>query len=72
MTTCIKMFSLLFFKNNQPSPETIDRIIATIYGQCIGDAIGLLTEFLSKREAKLVNIFVWLFIYFNIKSRRRL
>ncbi|XP_052082859.1 ADP-ribosylarginine hydrolase Tri1-like isoform X3 [Mytilus californianus] len=39
--------------NNQPSPETMDRILATIYGQCIGDAIGLLTEFLSKREAKL-------------------
>ncbi|CAC5424615.1 unnamed protein product [Mytilus coruscus] len=39
--------------HNQPSPETMDRILATIYGQCIGDAIGLLTEFLSKSEAKL-------------------
>ncbi|XP_076109483.1 ADP-ribosyl-[dinitrogen reductase] glycohydrolase-like [Mytilus galloprovincialis] len=39
--------------HNQPSPETMDRIQATIYGQCIGDAIGLLTEFLSKDEAKM-------------------
>lgn len=30
-----------------------DRIKATVYGQCVGDAIGLLTEFLSKREAKI-------------------
>ncbi|XP_070193003.1 ADP-ribosyl-[dinitrogen reductase] glycohydrolase-like [Littorina saxatilis] len=28
------------------------QITATIYGQCIGDAIGLLTEFLTKSEAK--------------------
>lgn len=46
----------VLFKHKQPSPETIDRILATIYGQCIGDAIGLLTEFLSKDEAKMVNI----------------
>lgn len=38
--------------NNQPSPETIDRILATVYGQCIGDAIGLLSEFLTKEETK--------------------
>ncbi|XP_052082828.1 ADP-ribosylarginine hydrolase Tri1-like isoform X2 [Mytilus californianus] len=37
----------------QPSLETMDRMLATIYGQCIGDAIGLLTEFLSKDEAKM-------------------
>ena len=30
------------------------RIKAVLYGQCIGDAIGLLTEFLSKEEAKEV------------------
>ncbi|XP_066283565.1 ADP-ribosyl-[dinitrogen reductase] glycohydrolase-like isoform X2 [Branchiostoma lanceolatum] len=28
-----------------------DRVYGTIYGNCIGDAIGLLTEFLSKEEA---------------------
>lgn len=28
-----------------------DQIRATIYGQCIGDAIGLLTEFMSKEDA---------------------
>lgn len=41
-------------KQDQPPPDTVDRILATIYGQCIGDAIGLLTEFLTKREAELV------------------
>jgi len=41
-------------KQDQPPPDTVDRILATIYGQCIGDAIGLLTEFLTKREAKRV------------------
>ncbi|GFO06438.1 adpribosylglycohydrolase superfamily protein [Plakobranchus ocellatus] len=29
-----------------------DQMLATIYGQCVGDAIGLLTEFLTKEEAK--------------------
>uniref|UniRef100_A0A0B7BD36 ADP-ribosylglycohydrolase n=1 Tax=Arion vulgaris TaxID=1028688 RepID=A0A0B7BD36_9EUPU len=29
-----------------------DQILATIYGQCVGDALGLLTEFMSKKEAK--------------------
>lgn len=29
----------------------MDRIKATIYGNCIGDAIGLLTEFMTKKEA---------------------
>ena len=41
-------------KQDQPPPDTVGRILATIYGQCIGDAIGLLTEFLTKREAELV------------------
>ena len=31
-----------------------DQMLATIYGQCVGDAIGLLTEFLTKEEAKEV------------------
>ena len=34
--------------------EEQNRIKAVLYGQCIGDAIGLLTEFLSKEEAKEV------------------
>ncbi|KAL3868581.1 hypothetical protein ACJMK2_041382 [Sinanodonta woodiana] len=29
-----------------------EQIKATIYGQCMGDAIGLLTEFMSKEEAR--------------------
>ncbi|KAK7102754.1 ADP-ribosyl-[dinitrogen reductase] glycohydrolase-like [Littorina saxatilis] len=31
-----------------------DRIFATIYGQCVGDALGLLTENLTKEECKKV------------------
>ena len=31
-----------------------DKIYATIYGHCIGDAIGLLTEGLNKEEVKKV------------------
>ncbi|GFR87266.1 ADPribosylglycohydrolase superfamily protein [Elysia marginata] len=29
-----------------------DQMLATIYGQCVGDALGLLTEFMTKDEAK--------------------
>ncbi|XP_060079760.1 ADP-ribosyl-[dinitrogen reductase] glycohydrolase-like [Ylistrum balloti] len=32
--------------------ETVQRILGTIFGQCAGDAIGLLTEFLTKEECK--------------------
>ena len=35
-----------------------DQIRAVIYGQCVGDALGLLTEFMPKKEAKSVSIFV--------------
>ena len=28
-----------------------DHIKGTIYGQCIGDTIGLLTEFMNKQQA---------------------
>ncbi|XP_077985141.1 uncharacterized protein LOC144439775 isoform X2 [Glandiceps talaboti] len=31
--------------------EFLDRVLGAIYGNCIGDAIGLLTEFMSKEEA---------------------
>lgn len=34
--------------------ETIERIKAAIYGQCIGDAIGLLTEFMTLAQASKV------------------
>ncbi|XP_070558795.1 microtubule-associated protein 1B-like [Ptychodera flava] len=35
-----------------PSSELLmDRLKGTIYGNCVGDAIGLLTEFMSKEEA---------------------
>ncbi|XP_062607355.1 ADP-ribosylarginine hydrolase Tri1-like [Saccostrea cucullata] len=34
------------------SPEVQHQIQAVVYGQCAGDAIGLLTEFLTKQEAK--------------------
>lgn len=36
---------------NQPLLDLEDQIRATIYGHCIGDAIGLLTEFMSQDEA---------------------
>ncbi|XP_052781439.1 ADP-ribosylarginine hydrolase Tri1-like [Mya arenaria] len=32
--------------------RTYDKIYATIYGQCVGDALGLLTEGLTKEEIK--------------------
>ena len=38
-------------------PETRDQIVATLYGQCMGDAIGLLSEFYSKDEAVEVGTF---------------
>ena len=35
-------------------PETRDQIVATLYGHCMGDAIGLLSEFYSKEQAMMV------------------
>ncbi|OWF39517.1 uncharacterized protein LOC110464941 isoform X2 [Mizuhopecten yessoensis] len=32
--------------------DTVQRILGTIFGQCTGDAIGLLTEFMAKEECK--------------------
>ena len=32
----------------------IDQIKGVIYGNCIGDAIGLLTEFMTKAQARMV------------------
>ena len=34
-----------------------DRILGVIYGNASGDAIGLLTEFMNKREAEVVRRF---------------
>ena len=33
-----------------------NHILGTLYGHCIGDAVGLLTEFMTKREAAKVSI----------------
>ena len=35
--------------------DLVDHIKGVIYGNCIGDAIGLLTEFMSKSEAAHVS-----------------
>ena len=43
---------------NQALLDLEDQIRATIYGHCIGDAIGLLTEFMNKDEAHQVKISV--------------
>ncbi|KAK3596757.1 hypothetical protein CHS0354_038756 [Potamilus streckersoni] len=40
-----------FRKSQHKDTELDEQIFATLYGQCIGDAIGLLTEFMSKKEA---------------------
>ena len=40
--------------------QTTDQIQATLLGQCIGDALGLLTEFMTKEEAK--KVIMWLFL----------
>ncbi|XP_071082434.1 uncharacterized protein YegU-like [Haliotis cracherodii] len=42
---------------SEPIPDATasyprEQILATLYGQAVGDAIGLLTEFLTKQEAK--------------------
>ena len=37
------------------TPEQQLQARAVLYGQCVGDALGLLTEFLTKKEAKQVS-----------------
>ena len=39
--------------------QTYDKIIATIYGQCVGDALGLMTENMSKAECKKVSCLIF-------------
>jgi hypothetical protein len=36
------------------SEKLIDQVKGVIYGNCIGDAVGLLTEFMSKEQAHMV------------------
>ena len=43
---------IIYFQDETSSVE--DYIRAVLYGNAVGDAIGLLTEFLSKGEAKEV------------------
>lgn len=43
---------------HREAKKVYERIFATIYGQCVGDALGLLTENLTKEEAKRVNIYL--------------
>ena len=35
--------------------DLLDNVLGTIYGNCIGDAIGLITEFLDKRQVRNVS-----------------
>jgi len=46
------------FHTDSLSPKDVtllSHIKATIYGNCIGDAIGLLTEFMTKEQAQVVS-----------------
>jgi hypothetical protein len=36
------------------NPTLFDQIMGTFYGNCAGDAIGLLTEFMNREEAQKV------------------
>ena len=46
----------------KPKPKVKDlggleeQMLATIYGNCVGDAIGLLSEFMSKDTANKVTV----------------
>ena len=42
-------------KSSLNKKDLVDRIKGVIYGNCIGDAIGLLTEFMTKSKAAEVN-----------------
>ena len=45
----------------------LNRLYGTIYGNCIGDAIGLLTEFMNKTKAISVSFFSFLLFLSAIK-----
>ena len=50
-------------KTNEAVLDLEDQIRATIYGHCIGDAIGLLTEFMSQDQAHAVEYLITIFFY---------
>lgn len=50
------------------SQEEQNQIKAVLYGQCIGDALGLLTEFLTKEEAKTVCLTSLLYLHLQTIS----
>lgn len=51
---CAKVAHAQTISAKQESKDLVDQIKGVIYGNCIGDAIGLLTEFMSKDMAKKV------------------
>ena len=51
------------------------QILGTLYGNCIGDAIGLLAEFMTKSEAHKVSYYTGVWYIFNtvlLKCRKLL
>lgn len=40
------------YKTKLDKTTLIDKILGTIYGNALGDAVGLATEFLNKKQAK--------------------
>lgn len=51
-----KVCSKFHLETSLGKEQLMKHIIGVIYGNCIGDAIGLLTEFMTKEEAKEVGI----------------
>ncbi|EDO46186.1 predicted protein, partial [Nematostella vectensis] len=47
-----------------PNKELVSRMLGTLYGNCVGDAIGLLTEFMTKEEAhkRLSLMLYWVYL----------
>ena len=41
---------------SQKDWDLVDRCNGTLFGNCIGDAIGLLTEFMTKETANTVSV----------------
>ena len=47
-------------------PTFENQALGTVYGNCIGDAIGLLTEFMPKKECNQVRVMPMKPMLFNI------